>query len=98
MTRIMEQYTGSANRKKDFLFRTGSLCLGEKIRTSGLLNPIQARYQTAPHPVNAVYTTTKAMIFQPMKKAWPRKFTVGFYGIEFPFEMRSRSDCSHTIP
>ena len=25
--------------------------LGEKIRTSGLLNPIQARYQTAPHPV-----------------------------------------------
>ncbi len=24
--------------------------LGEKIRTSGLLNPIQARYQTAPHP------------------------------------------------
>ena len=26
-------------------------CLGEKIRTSGLLNPIQARYQTALHPV-----------------------------------------------
>ena len=25
--------------------------LGEKIRTSGLLNPIQARYQTALHPV-----------------------------------------------
>ena len=25
--------------------------LGERIRTSGLLNPIQARYQTAPHPV-----------------------------------------------
>ena len=24
--------------------------LGERIRTSGLLNPIQARYQTAPHP------------------------------------------------
>ena len=25
--------------------------LGERIRTSGLLNPIQARYQTALHPV-----------------------------------------------
>ena len=24
--------------------------LGERIRTSGLLNPIQARYQTALHP------------------------------------------------
>ena len=24
--------------------------LGKKIRTSGLLNPIQARYQTAPYP------------------------------------------------
>lgn len=24
--------------------------LGERIRTSGLLNPIQARYQAAPHP------------------------------------------------
>ena len=32
--------------------------LGEKIRTSGLLNPIQARYQTAPHPVNEGYYTT----------------------------------------
>ena len=30
--------------------RTAGECLGEKIRTSGLLNPIQARYQTAPHP------------------------------------------------
>ena len=26
--------------------------LGERIRTSVLLNPIQARYQTAPHPDN----------------------------------------------
>ena len=32
----------------------GFQCLGEKIRTSGLLNPIQARYQTAPHPDNKV--------------------------------------------
>ena len=37
--------------------KTGGHCppvfcgLGEKIRTSGLLNPIQARYQTALHPV-----------------------------------------------
>ena len=28
----------------------GFFGLGERIRTSGLLNPIQARYQTALHP------------------------------------------------
>ena len=31
--------------------------LGKRIRTSGLLNPIQARYQTAPYPVDAIYIT-----------------------------------------
>ena len=35
------------NRNEYKSFRRG---LGERIRTSGLLNPIQARYQTAPHP------------------------------------------------
>ena len=33
------------------MFAVFYLGLGEKIWTSGLLNPIQARYQTAPHPV-----------------------------------------------
>ena len=33
--------------------------LGEKIRTSGLLNPIQARYQTAPHPDIAFQRTER---------------------------------------
>ena len=36
--------------KKEAIFQS-LRCLGEKIRTSGLLNPIQARYQTALHPV-----------------------------------------------
>ena len=31
-------------------FRAFFIGLGERIRTSGLLNPIQARYKTAPHP------------------------------------------------
>ena len=38
--------------------------LGERIRTSGLLNPIQARYQTAPHPVNAENSTTNGRMCQ----------------------------------
>ena len=34
----------------------GFFCgLGERIRTSGLLNPIQARYQAAPHPDATLY-------------------------------------------
>ena len=35
--------------------------LGEKIRTSGLLNPIQARYQTAPHPVVFILSTSEIL-------------------------------------
>ena len=40
--------------------------LGERIRTSGLLNPIQARYQTALHPgvVNERYYTTQERVCQ----------------------------------
>ena len=37
---------------KTLCFQGLSGGLGERIRTSGLLNPIQARYQTAPHPVD----------------------------------------------
>ena len=43
-----------------------------EIRTRGLLNPIQARYQTSPHPVIAcrlkqpTYTTTVLLTFQPL--------------------------------
>ena len=37
-------------KKSEALIYNASERLGEKIRTSGLLNPIQARYQTAPHP------------------------------------------------
>ena len=48
--------------KKPESNRIQVLSLGEKIRTSGLLNPIQARYQTAPHPVNAnYYITTRSL-------------------------------------
>ena len=35
---------------KTLCFQGLSDGLGERIRTSGLLNPIQARYQTALHP------------------------------------------------
>ena len=38
--------------KKQLPAKQEAESLGERIRTSGLLNPIQARYQTAPHPDN----------------------------------------------
>ena len=37
--------------------------LGERIRTSGLLNPIQARYQTAPHPDNQRTSLYRSMVW-----------------------------------
>ena len=48
--------------------------LGERIRTSGLLNPIQARYQTAPHPdayAQAIcyHLRVKMSTKKPMRKA-----------------------------
>ena len=41
-------------RHKSLNILKEALCLGPSdwSRTSGLLNPIQARYQTAPHPEN----------------------------------------------
>lgn len=39
------------NRHKKVHFDTFSIGPSDWIRTSGLLNPIQARYQTSPHPV-----------------------------------------------
>ena len=43
------------NKKPETLVVSGFFSgLGERIRTSGLLNPIQARYQTAPHPGNGI--------------------------------------------
>ena len=38
--------------------------LGERIRTSGLLNPIQARYQTAPHPGTAGESPQQMVFYQ----------------------------------
>ena len=38
--------------------------LGEKIRTSGLLNPIQARYQTAPHPDIIAFQRTAKLYYE----------------------------------
>ena len=59
--------------KTDELYSSVLFGLGEKIRTSGLLNPIQARYQTAPHPVavssphigDVEYISTNGMLCQP---------------------------------
>ena len=47
------------NKKRLPDVQSGSQCLGERIRTSGLLNPIQARYQTAPHPDNSTLPYTR---------------------------------------
>ena len=47
----MRRRTKKLKVPKPQRFRDFFVGLGEKIRTSGLLNPIQARYQTAPHPV-----------------------------------------------
>ena len=44
----MQEKFSVRNKKTEPL--TALPSLGERIRTSGLLNPIQARYQTAPHP------------------------------------------------
>ena len=48
--RFPDEYPPCGGIKKCCGSSTAFFCLGEKIRTSGLLNPIQARYQTAPHP------------------------------------------------
>ena len=44
--------------------KTALPSLGERIRTSGLLNPIQARYQTAPHPGTADGTPQQMTFYQ----------------------------------
>ena len=55
-------------KNKESLIFNGSLFgLGERIRTSGLLNPIQARYQTALHPEDKNYYIAHGGICQPRK-------------------------------
>lgn len=49
LTQEMPEY--QTKKIPAFASKAGIFGLGERIRTSGLLNPIQARYQTAPHPV-----------------------------------------------
>ena len=52
---FQSQFPSNCSDKKIMtttFFKQSSLCgLGKRIWTSGLLNPIQARYQTAPYPV-----------------------------------------------
>ncbi len=59
--RRVEPPSGRRNpKKKDICFQQMSFFFGPSdwIRTSGLLNPIQARYQTSPHPeIAAVFQT-----------------------------------------
>ena len=58
MTRILKmKYKKLWNESKAFR-------LGEKIRTSGLLNPIQARYQTAPHPDIIAFQRTAKLYYE----------------------------------
>ena len=65
---------------KTLCFQGLSDGLGERIRTSGLLNPIQARYQTAPHPDiqfvlpsrNTKNYTTQGCFCQGEKSLWRR--------------------------
>ena len=78
------------------IFRRGP---SVEIRTQGLLNPIQARYQTSPHPDmyfavrQLCYSTTPFSILQALISIFSKIFsqavafaltTVGGYGILYP--------------
>ena len=58
----MQEKFSVRNKKTEPL--TALPSLGERIRTSGLLNPIQARYQTAPHPGTAGESPQRMIFYQ----------------------------------
>ena len=58
----MQERFSVRNKKTEPL--TALPSLGERIRTSGLLNPIQARYQTAPHPGTAGESPQQMVFYQ----------------------------------
>ena len=58
----MQERFSVRNKKTEPL--TALPSLGERIRTSGLLNPIQARYQTAPHPGTAGESPQQMLFYQ----------------------------------
>ena len=58
----MQEKFSVRNKKTEPL--TALPSLGERIRTSGLLNPIQARYQTAPHPGTAGESPQQMVFYQ----------------------------------
>ena len=73
----MQEKFSVRNKKTEPL--TALPSLGERIRTSGLLNPIQARYQTAPHPGTAAGTAGESpqqMVFYQIR-TW---VSMVFYG------------------
>ena len=54
MGRRSDDSLGEKGKKKDTAFRQCLSGPSVEIRTQGLLNPIQARYQTSPHPDTTV--------------------------------------------
>ena len=86
-------------KKKCFPFGNTSFGPSVEIRTQGLLNPIQARYQTSPHPDmyfavrQLCYITTPFPNLQALISNFSKNFfvaaalsltTVGGYGILYP--------------
>ena len=51
--------------------------LGERIRTSGLLNPIQARYQTALHPED-LFIISLFIVLSTVKIKFLKEFSMSF--------------------
>ena len=85
----------SEHKKRTSLFRELFFGPSAEIRTQGLLNPIQARYQTSPHPeITALcsgqlrYSTTHKSFWQGVFQKFFAKF----------FNPPSRSECSVPPP
>ena len=74
--------SGCRYKKQSTCFFKQVLCgPSDWIRTSGLLNPIQARYQTSPHPDLAVVPDSSYILPRPREKSksFFKKFSAEFF-------------------